>query len=68
MLACPVSYDGKLLAAVTGNRHVSIWDVTLRTRVAAMRVEQPLRGGIWLPNGYGLCVIGESGVYRYDVT
>jgi WD40 repeat protein len=67
VLACPVSYDGKFLATITNSKQISVWDFALKARVATMRVEQPLRGGIWLPHSYGLCVIGESGVYRYDL-
>lgn len=66
VLACPVSHDGRFLAAITDNRTISVWDVARKARVAFMRVEQPLRGGIWVPGSHGLCLIGESGVYRYD--
>jgi WD40 repeat protein len=66
VLACPVSHDGQLLAAIT-DKEIHIWQVAGGERVAAMRVEQPLRGGTWIPGCHGLCLVGEAGVYRYDL-
>ncbi|MUN36473.1 NB-ARC domain-containing protein [Actinomadura litoris] len=67
VLACPVSDDGRLLAAVVADGSIDVWDADHR-RVTAMRTERPLRGAAWIPRSHELCVIGDAGVYRYKIT
>jgi WD40 repeat protein len=68
ILACPVTDDGHLLAAVADDRSVHVWSLPARRKVAAIRLESPVRHGAWLPGTHSLSVVGDAGVYRFEVS
>ncbi len=64
--AVAASPDGKWLATTGTDETVRVWEPGSENLVATMRVDGGLNACSWLPDGRGLAVVGEHGLYIYD--
>ncbi len=62
---CSISYDGSLLASVSNDHTVRIWNASNGECVSALRVEDSLRVCRWSVKNYSLCVGGTDGLYAF---
>lgn len=81
--AVAIAADGRWLASTGADRLVLVWDLTTigagapdpavpaaapATAEAAMRVDAALSAVCWRPDGSGLFLSGNRGVYAFDLT
>ncbi|MGI5143981.1 NB-ARC domain-containing protein [Streptomyces sp. CA-106110] len=64
--AVAISPDGTWLATISGDSTVRIWESGTENLMAMMRADSALRACNWLPDGRGLAVAGDQGLYVYD--
>ncbi|MEY9969508.1 WD40 repeat protein, partial [Streptacidiphilus sp. MAP12-16] len=61
-----ISPDGTWLATTSDDRTVRIWNRAAEGVHTLMRTEGRLDACAWTPDGFGLAVSGEKGVYFYE--
>ncbi|MGW5265928.1 DUF4062 domain-containing protein [Microbispora sp. NPDC004025] len=61
------SEDGALLMCVSTDGTAHVWDVASTRRLAAIRVDGPLRDCGWLLGGRAVCMAGDSGLYLFEL-
>lgn len=66
--AVAAAKDGKWLASAGVDGAIRIWEVTTGRCQAMMRVDGPLLGCVWMPDGKGLAAVGARGVYLFRFT
>jgi WD40 repeat protein len=67
VLAVAVAPDGTWLATAGLDGTVRIWDATTGGPGPLMRVDGALRGCACLTGGAGLVVVGDAGVYVFEL-